>query len=389
MHKTIANKAQDCALEHHAIPFKQQLVFLIFLVFYFVRFFVAPMSLWDWVVNLGVLALFLPGYFLAFRYSKLVVPIGLFFIALSLLVAPFNWGANCFAIFACNFFAYSQPARRALGLILATVATLAVSAWLLDYHPVYFLLIGVIASLGSGLSAIFDRQRLTNIARKNRSLDEVQRLAQIAERERIGQDLHDLLGHTLTVVNLKAQLAHHLLDNGQTERARQALQTIESVAQKAVKEVRQAVTGYKTHSLQQELNDQRHYFAAMGIALVVDREDWLLPPAMESQLIMMVREALNNVLKHAEAKQCRITFNRDAQHLYLLIEDNGRGIKQLGQLNDGNGIGGIRQRAEALGGHLAIEHRDGFALVITLPWNKDYDEHYDNQSNLDDQVALS
>lgn len=351
------------------IPLKQQLVFLIFTVFYFVRWFVAPMSTEEWAVNIIGFFLFLALYFFAFSFQKYIIPIGLSLVALSVIIAPYNFGSNCFIVFASNFFAYSQPTRRAAMLIAFNLLVLTFATVLFEYHWIYYFLVGFIASLGSGASAIFDRQRMVNMAQKNRSLDEVQRLAKIAERERIGQDIHDLLGHTLTVVNLKAQLAKSLMQNNEYDKAQQEVDAISSTTQRAIKEIREAVTGYKTHNLRKELDDQKEYLDSMGVALEVVFPEMVLPPNVDSQLLMIVREALNNVLKHSKASQATVSINNSQSHLSVNIRDNGIGNKKSPSPNqEGNGLKGMWQRIESLGGQLTIRKHPGFQIDISIPW---------------------
>ena len=196
------------------------------------------------------------------------------------------------------------------------------------------------------------------------SHDEVRRLAALAERERIGRDLHDLLGHTLSLVALKADLAGRLLDSD-PRAARREIGELGQVARDALAQVRRAVTGIRAAELAAELAAAKVLLEGEGVSLSVDAHTDDLPPAQETVLALCVREAVTNIHRHARASAVRISLRRQAQHWRLQVEDDGRG----GAIRPGNGLAGMRERLQALGGSLSIEPASprGTRLAAELP----------------------
>ena len=196
------------------------------------------------------------------------------------------------------------------------------------------------------------------------SQEEVRRLAATAERERIGRDLHDLLGHTLSLITLKLELSRKLFDRD-AEAAKREVAEAERVARHALAEVRSAVTGIRATDLAAELASARLLLESSGVHL-----DYVAPPAdlpveIERGLSLILREAATNIARHAQASKARIDLERDAYTLRLRVGDDGRG----GVGEDGNGLCGMRERVRALGGHLSIEspRGRGTVLLVTVP----------------------
>jgi two-component system sensor histidine kinase DesK len=191
---------------------------------------------------------------------------------------------------------------------------------------------------------------------------DVERLAKIAERERIARDLHDVLGHTLSVIALKSELASKLIERDPTRAARE-IREVNDVARDALAQVRSAVTGYRASGLSAEFDAMRKAFDTAGISLSVEAERLPLPPAHENALALVLREASTNVLRHAHAKTCRVRLAHRDDATRLEIADDGRGGNSL----EGNGLTGMRERVAALGGSLVRDGSTGTRLEITLP----------------------
>jgi len=196
------------------------------------------------------------------------------------------------------------------------------------------------------------------------SHDEVRRLAATAERERIGRDLHDLLGHTLSLITLKLELSRRLFDRD-PESARREVEEAEKVARHALAEVRSAVTGIRATDIAAELASARLLLESSGVHL-----DYAPPPQLpvevERGLSLVLREAVTNIARHAQASRAQIEFQNDSEQVQLRISDDGRG----GVSDDGNGLCGMRERVEALHGTIRIHspRGQGTLLTICLPW---------------------
>ena len=190
--------------------------------------------------------------------------------------------------------------------------------------------------------------------------EEIARLATIAERERIAGDLHDLLGHTLSVIILKSELAAKLVAR-EPERAAAEIAEVERVSRTALTEVRRAVQGFRTTSLDDELMRARAVLETAGVQVSVDAVVTEgVSRGVEHAAAMIVREAVTNVVRHARATHCRISARAREGQLVVQVEDDGVG----GRVIEGVGIEGMRARAREVGG--ILEHRSERGVVVTL-----------------------
>jgi two-component system sensor histidine kinase DesK len=196
------------------------------------------------------------------------------------------------------------------------------------------------------------------------SHDEVRRLAGLAERERIGRDLHDLLGHTLSLITLKSELANKLFDRDAAA-AKREMADVERVARDALAQVRHAVTGIRAAGFAAELASGKLLLESNGVRLRYELADVALPDAIETALAMTVREAATNIQRHARATSANIILAAENRELLLRIEDNGCG----GAIVPGNGLCGMRERLAAIGAELRVESErgKGTRLNVTLP----------------------
>jgi two-component system sensor histidine kinase DesK len=192
--------------------------------------------------------------------------------------------------------------------------------------------------------------------------DEAQHMARVAERERIGRDLHDLLGHTLSVIVLKSELASKLAASD-PERAAKEIREVEQISREALAEVRSAVQGYRSGGIDREVTEARRTLETAGIRMEAAIRTPRLSPAQEGVLAMALREAVTNVVRHAQATVCRLSLQQHGTWCELEVADNGRG----GAAEEGNGLSGMRQRVEALGGVLERNGSAGTLLRIRVP----------------------
>ncbi|MBO3748557.1 hypothetical protein J5X84_20975 [Streptosporangiaceae bacterium NEAU-GS5] len=188
---------------------------------------------------------------------------------------------------------------------------------------------------------------------------ELARVAVSEERARFSRDLHDLLGHTLSVMVVKAEAVRRLAPRDAAAAAREAAD-IERIGREALTEVREAVTGYRGRGLTVELDNARRALADAGIGATIRTPILDLPPETDALLGWAVREGVTNVIRHSHATRCEITLD-DAG---LRITDNGRGDTG----GSGHGLSGLRERVQAVGGtlDLAAPSGGGFSLLVTV-----------------------
>ncbi|MDP9869919.1 MULTISPECIES: sensor histidine kinase [Streptosporangium] len=197
------------------------------------------------------------------------------------------------------------------------------------------------------------------IAELHEAREELARAAVAEERLRFSRDLHDLLGHTLSVMVVKAEAVRRLAPRDAEAAARQAAD-IETIGRQALTEVRAAVTGYRGRGLSAELAAARTALAEAGIAATVAVPAAALAPEADALLGWAVREGVTNVIRHSAARTCEIRLDGTI----LEIHDDGRGP---GGSGSGNGLRGLAERAVALGGTLETSAGDGFLLRVTIP----------------------
>ena len=279
------------------------------------------------------------------------------------------WRANPVAlgyvVSACTALSASPSYRLWLrGVAMIALATLlATVLWV--QVPWWVMLVMFVGAVLGGSSNFLYINNLRKDADLRLTQIEVRRLAMLAERERIGRDLHDLLGHTLSLVAIKSELARRLALED-PPRAQQEMTEVERVARHALAEVRAAVTGMRRSDLASEIISARLMLEASGVSFDSELpEGSALPPAVEAPLALVLREAVTNIHRHARASAASVRFVHDKARFQMHISDNGCG----GLAAHGNGVSGMRERVRALGGSMEIDSpkRRGTCLRIEVP----------------------
>jgi two-component system sensor histidine kinase DesK len=208
------------------------------------------------------------------------------------------------------------------------------------------------------------------MAETNRELvaarEELAKLAVVNERLRFARDLHDLLGHTLTVIRAKSELATRLAAAEPT-RAGREMAEVEGIARQALVEVREAVSGYRRPTLAAEIANARTALSAAGIAADVDVDGVSVSAELDEALGWVLREAVTNVVRHSGARRCRVEAVCVDGDVRLEVVDDGRG--PLAAVAAGNGLEGVRERLSEVGGGLELDGAPGggFRLVARVP----------------------
>ena len=187
-------------------------------------------------------------------------------------------------------------------------------------------------------------------------------MATLAERERISRDLHDLLGHTLSVIALKSELASRLADTDPA-RAAQEIREVERISRETLSEVRGAVEGYRGSGLPGELRRAASVLQSSGVRLDAHIDTVQMSPRQESILALALREAVTNIVRHARAKTCLITLQAPGDSVVLTVKDDGQG----GLPQEGYGLTGMRERVAAAAGTVTIDGSNGTSVAVSLP----------------------
>jgi two-component system sensor histidine kinase DesK len=276
--------------------------------------------------------------------------------------SPFNAGACTFFVFAAAFIPFAvEKESTALKLLTAILAVVTLEWWLLHLTGWFLFYGGGLASV-IGVGNVYFAQRNRANQRLRKANEEIEHLAKVAERERIARDLHDVLGHTLSVIILKSELAGKLIDHD-PERAKAEIADVEQTSRAALADVRSTIRGYRAHSLEAELKHAKATLETAGVIVESQSEEVRLTPAQESVVALVVREAVTNVVRHARARNCHLRLIPVNGNCRIEIHDDGRG----GGAVEGNGLRGMRERIEALGGTLQRENSVGTRLNIEFP----------------------
>jgi two-component system sensor histidine kinase DesK len=205
--------------------------------------------------------------------------------------------------------------------------------------------------------------------------EELARLKVEEERLRMARDLHDLLGHTLSLITLKSKLAGRLVEQ-EPARAAQEIREVERVARLALHEVREAVAGYRQPRLVNEVDSACQLLEAAGIACSLEYTGLELPPAQDAVLAWTVREGVTNVIRHSHTRHCVIRLNRnhDTVHAEVVNDGDRRERALSAQDREGLGLSGLTERVTSLGGCIEAgpvrtPGKTGFRLCVELPVN--------------------
>jgi len=284
-------------------------------------------------------------------------------LAIGLTVHDSAW-AGTFIYSAVAMGAARLPPRQAAAWLGGLTLVAAVVALVLHAAAVWLLPIVLLMVL-PGMGMIGLGQLIESNHELRRAREEVARLAVAEERLRFARDLHDLLGHSLSVIVLKSELAGRLAA-AFPERAAHEIADVERVAREALREVRQAVAGYRQLSLSQELESARLILEAAGITTRVDSSAGRLPAAAESTLAWAVREGVTNIVRHSRARNAGIKVGAADDRVELEVVDDGVGCDGP---THGSGLSGLGERVSAHDGTLNFGPRPegGFRLAVGLP----------------------
>jgi len=344
--------------EHWWMP----LIWLPFMFWFFASPWWKHVSLLYWVANTIVGLVFVVLYLQAFaRGGRFRLICTLLMLGIAVATAPFNSGGPTLLIYCAAAGSFTTNRLRVLGFMAVEIAVLVFFNYRLHLDFgfwVSMLLLIVLVGLANHFAAISHCQkeelRLAN--------SEIEHLAKVAERERIARDLHDVLGHTLSLITLKSELARKLVDRD-PERAKLEMQDVENTSRAALADVREAIRGYRSDGFFAELSRARAALETAGVTLKCDTAPLELSPAQESVLALVLREAVTNVVRHAEAQRCEVRLVKEDALCRLEITDDGRGS----DAPEGNGLRGMRERLQSIGGSLERLTGQGTRLVIELP----------------------
>nr|WP_237405275.1 sensor histidine kinase [Streptomyces sp. SN-593] len=308
------------------------------------------------------------------RYGTGPVPLrllgGLGATALALAI---GYGGNFLLLFVLVSLCVGSVAssRRTLGILLVPTSAAAGIVSGLRHEGFWSTISLAYGSFLSGLVVSVIITLFQAVDQLKSTRQELARSAVAQERLRFSRDLHDLLGHTLSVVVVKSEAARRLAPRD-LDAALAQVADIESVGRQALTEIREAVTGYREGSLSTELDRARSALTASDIEVVVQESGPPLPPQTEALLGWVVREGVTNVVRHSRASKATIELRTETGRTHLTITDNGAGPAEQDAcptVRTGTGLRGLTERLAAAGGSLdsGPAPAGGFRVTAVLP----------------------
>ena len=370
-----AGRAPQYYEMRYELPAWSHFVWLIYLGFLFTPL-LEPSHGWAWLwptlLTIPVFVALYVSVILKFRRSDppgaAALPEVLIIAVMGYLLAPVNDSANTYLVYSVAIAPFAVFGFRRMALLVGVLLSLyGIELAVLGFNPLLFGITIMVGAASGASNYMMLENRRKNLALR-RSAEEVQRLARIAERERIGRDLHDLLGHTLSLIAIKSELAAKLINRDRDAAAREITEVM-NIARDSLRQVRTAVTGLRSAVLEGEMLSARALLESVGVTLRCQRDAMVLPAQIETGLAMIVREAVTNIQRHARARGASIEVLAEEdgfdKGVVLVISDDGRG----GISSHGNGLAGIRERVQTLGGILDIDspHGEGTCLRIRVP----------------------
>ncbi|MDR6124464.1 two-component system sensor histidine kinase DesK [Bacillus sp. SLBN-46] len=196
----------------------------------------------------------------------------------------------------------------------------------------------------------------------------ISELVKLEERQRIARDLHDTLGQKLSLIGLKTDLARKLISKD-PEQAKSELKDVQQTSRTALSEVRKMVSSMRGIRLKDEIQRVKQIIKAAQIHFIIEGEFTLSNVSLltENILSMCLKEAVNNVVKHSEAKNCIISIEQSSKETVLTICDDGRFKGDTEKLAEGHGLIGMKERLEFINGSLELVTKEGTTLIIRVP----------------------
>lgn len=339
-------------------------VWLIFSLWYFVPIYYMPFSSAGHALLIGVYCVFIALYLWAttLKSSDIWKPI-VAIVFLTIAITPYTPGSSTFFSYIGFLVGFSYRTKIWLGITLALMLLIGALHFQFNYPFPFFALPSLSGLITVSIIGYVEKMRLETRISQLKSREEIEQLAVIAERERIARDLHDILGHTLSSIALKAELAEKLLTQERTEQAKQHLSELHQIARNSLSLVRQTVSGYKHRGLSGEVMELCEKLRQSGFLVDLNGDIPQLSPRAETAIILALTELTTNVLRHSNGNHCQIEFQQNCDKILVRMHDNG----EVKALIPGNGLQGIQERLNALTGDLQSSINKGCEFVISLP----------------------
>ena len=279
-------------------------------------------------------------------------------------------GLTHISVSASVFFVYAgafccllgSPRKAVMGLITIAGWVLILSS-VASLGPFFYIPAILFTFLVGGIN-IYQHEVALQRKELVLSQQEVRHLARTSERERIARDLHDLIGHTFSIITLKAELVNKLIDKD-INRAKTEISALENISRDALSQIREVVTGYRTSDLNTELAHAKYVLESNDINFSYQFDEFEMSDHINKELAIMLKELVTNILKHAQADSVDVVINNINNQACMQIKDNGVGFIPIE--NERFGLKGMVERVSKLAGTLSIESSSGTQIDINIP----------------------
>lgn len=348
---------------YHDRTGKWRFVWLIFSAFFFFPLTFQPVSPAEILLNILLYALLL-GLAVWCMYStgRRAIIAAVVIVAIATATAGFNSGSNVFYGYAAFFIAMDVMRLKAILAFFIIIGCHFFAAFTFDLMETYYLIPGIVPMIGLTFFGIVYREAMIHAEKERKSQAQLEHLAKVAERERIARDLHDVLGHTLSSIALKSQLAEKLGNINDVDGALREIKEVSQIASTALFEVRQAITGYKARTLDQQLQSLLKHLRDKGMDVRVNCDFSSLTAKAEAALLLIITEAVTNILRHSDGSSVTLSTDIMDENFQFRICDNG----SVERIIKGNGLNGIDERLAELSGEMIINTDKGMCLTVTI-----------------------
>jgi len=342
-------------------------IWLVFSLYYFVPVYYMSSDTLAKVLLVGVYCVFVSLYLwgTTLKPQHVWKPV-LAILLLAFAITPYTPGSSSFFSYLGFLIGFTYRTKIWLAITALLVATILALHYHFNYPFPFFAFPAISGLITIGVIGYVEKLRMEARISQLKSHQEIEQLAIIAERERIARDLHDILGHTLSSIALKAELAEKLLTQEKHEQVKQHLSELHQIARNSLSLVRQTVSGYKHRGLSGEVMELCEKLRQNGFIVDLNGDIPQLSPRAETAIILALTELTTNVLRHSNGNRCQIEFQQDYDKILVRMHDNG----EVKTLIPGNGLQGIQERLNALTGDLHSSISKGCEFIISLPRNE-------------------
>lgn len=338
---------------------------LIFSLFYFIPLLFTPYSPYNYILLFLAYPLFVVLYLRCRLHHEYALGYIFAISLLAMAVSVIHDGAYTFTWYAAYCAGYLFTVKRSLVIMLYLGGSLWACALLSDIPIEYFLAYRILPFFGLYVYGHVNQKILRQERIKSEKNRQIKQLAAIAERERLARDMHDILGHNLTAINLKAQLAVKSGRVGDIDKALKEIEDVAKLASGALGDIREAISQYKRMGFYEQLSSLVQLLHDAGFSVQRELINIKLDARQESGLMLIITEAITNILRHSDGNKVAISLsplssNSNEPQYKLSIKDNG----SESVFRPGNGITGIYDRAQEIGADINIQRANGFGIDV-------------------------